>query len=107
MAASQNSALSSLWKLLPPLSFRHVSNAAADDQWLRVVMNRELERRIRAMNPESKSALEISGYAWAVKGGFKTHRSVDYPAFDICKDRLAEQFDIVIAEQVFEHLLWP
>ena len=27
-----------------------------------------------------------------------------YPAFDICKDVLPEQFDLVIADQVFEHL---
>ncbi|MEE3502312.1 methyltransferase domain-containing protein [Acidiphilium acidophilum] len=32
---------------------------------------------------------------------------MNYPAYDICNDRLDRQFDLVIADQVFEHLLWP
>ena len=37
----------------------------------------------------------------------KSYRGVDFPDFDICKDRLSEQFDIVIADQVLEHVAQP
>jgi SAM-dependent methyltransferase len=52
------------------------------------------------------SALEISGSHWA-NAGFASFRSVEYPNFDICSQRLPDTFDMIIAEQVFEHLLWP
>jgi SAM-dependent methyltransferase len=37
----------------------------------------------------------------------KSYRSVDFPAFDIAKNALAEQFDVVIADQVLEHVSKP
>ena len=39
--------------------------------------------------------------------GFGRYNSVDYPGFDIYKDRLDREFDLIIVDQVFEHLLWP
>ena len=36
-----------------------------------------------------------------------TYRSVDFPDYDLCAGALDEKFDIIIVEQVFEHLLWP
>jgi len=39
--------------------------------------------------------------------GHRTYRAVDYPEFDICKAPLPEQFDIVIADQVLEHVSAP
>ena len=52
------------------------------------------------------SVLEISGQKW--KGfGFQTYRSVGFPDYDLCAGTLDEKFDIIIVEQVFEHLLWP
>jgi hypothetical protein len=38
---------------------------------------------------------------------FKSYRITEYPDFDICDDSLSDQFNLTIAEQVFEHLLWP
>nr|WP_306440422.1 methyltransferase domain-containing protein [Mesorhizobium sp. SARCC-RB16n] len=35
------------------------------------------------------------------------YRSVDFPKFDICKDRTDEQYSIVIADQVLEHVQCP
>ena len=35
---------------------------------------------------------------------FKTYRSAHYPDFDTRESALTEQFDLIIAEQVFEHL---
>jgi len=35
------------------------------------------------------------------------YRSVDYPDFDICRDRTDDQYSIVIADQVLEHVQRP
>jgi len=76
------------------------------EHWCRVVMNRETRGLIRALGPERLRVLEISGEHW--KGfGFGSYRSVGYPDFDLCAQALDERFDLLIAEQVFEHLLWP
>jgi hypothetical protein len=37
----------------------------------------------------------------------RSYTAVDYPEFDITSSALARQFDIIIAEQVFEHLSDP
>jgi SAM-dependent methyltransferase len=39
--------------------------------------------------------------------GFGSYTAVDYPSFDITKDRLSGVFDVIIAEHVFEHLRNP
>ena len=38
---------------------------------------------------------------------FRSFTEANYPEFDICKDKVDGQFDVTIADQVFEHLLWP
>ena len=70
-------------------------------------MNRETEKLVKGLNPESLSVMEVSGEGWAERFDFKSYLSTDYPDFDICGDPLLQQFDLIIAEQVFEHLLWP
>jgi len=79
---------------------------AEDITWSRVVMRRECQRLIQSLQPSTLSVLEISGERW---GGqkFKRYQSVQYPAYDLCAQALAESFHLIIAEQVFEHLLWP
>ncbi|HEY1065236.1 MAG TPA: methyltransferase domain-containing protein [Pirellulales bacterium] len=78
-----------------------------DDQWCRIVMNRETERLVAGLEPAKRSVLEISGNKWNRPGYFRSYRSADYPEYDVCAGALPEKFDLVIAEQVFEHLLWP
>jgi SAM-dependent methyltransferase len=77
------------------------------NQWLRVVMNRETRKIVDGLNPSQLSVLEISGDRWSEAGLFRSYKSLDFPEFDVCKDRLDETFDLIVAEQVFEHLLWP
>ena len=57
--------------------------------------------------PRKLSVLEIS--AATTGGGSASEISVrrDFPEFDICSDVLAERFDLIIAEHVFEHIRWP
>jgi SAM-dependent methyltransferase len=75
--------------------------------WVRRVMDRETRKLVHSVQPHQRSALELSGDYWGRIEQFKTYRSVHYPEFDICASALSEQFDLIFAEQVFEHLLWP
>ena len=59
------------------------------------------------MSPEKLDVLEISaGNVWQPLG-FKSFTEANFPEFDVCSMVLPNQFDLVIADQVFEHLLWP
>jgi SAM-dependent methyltransferase len=82
--------------------------AESDVQWCRVVMNREIERFIRSLDCSKIDVLEISGCGSQDRYNFRSYQTAKYPDFDVCERPLAEnQFDLVIAEQVFEHVLWP
>lgn len=75
--------------------------------WTRTVMYRECFRMVRQMQPQGMDALEISaGDKWQSLG-FRSFTEMNYPQYDICNDKLDRQFDMIIADQVFEHLLWP
>ena len=76
--------------------------------WCRVVMNREIERFIRSADCPRIDCLEISGTLSENRYDFRSYRTISYPEYDVCERPLAvEQFDLVIAEQVFEHVLRP
>ncbi len=70
-------------------------------------MDQNIEQTVRSLFPAELEVLEISGDKWATKCTFKGCQSVSFPQFDICRDRLESKFDLIIAEQVFEHLLEP
>jgi hypothetical protein len=74
--------------------------------WARVIMDQETDRLVAGLDLEHSSALEIGGQKWRARG-FGCYVSVDFPAYDICSGVLDDHFDIIIAEQIFEHLLWP
>jgi SAM-dependent methyltransferase len=70
-------------------------------------MNRETRKLIESLDPKNLKVLEISGNYWNQPGLFKDYESVHFPHFDICSQLLEDRYDLIIAEQVFEHLLWP
>jgi SAM-dependent methyltransferase len=74
-------------------------------------MNQRTRELVEALSPQDLDVLEISGgsfSSWSAPGRFRTYTSADYPEYDVCDGPLRESaFDLVIAEQVFEHLLWP
>ncbi len=79
---------------------------ATDEQWMRVVMNQQTRALVQALPIRELRVLEISGEDW--KGlPFKSYKALHFPEFDITAQVLPETFDLIIAEQVFEHLLWP
>jgi SAM-dependent methyltransferase len=77
-----------------------------DQNWSRVVMRRECRQFIEALQPGRLKALEISGSFFG-EVGFREYKSVQHPEYDVCAEPLPDTFDLIIAEQVFEHLLWP
>jgi SAM-dependent methyltransferase len=106
-----NILLDALWKR-PALwdSVRGAIRASGYDttDWVRTVMYREAFAFIASLCPEKLDALEISGgNQWTRQFHFKSYESTEYPGFDICAETLPRQFDLIIADQVFEHLQWP
>lgn len=76
------------------------------DHWCRVVMNRATADFVTHLGPANLDVLEISGASWS-GFGFRSYESANYPAFDISRDRTSRTYDLIIAEQVFEHLRHP
>lgn len=78
------------------------------DDWVRVMMYRDAFGFIRQLGPENLDVMEISGgVQWRRELAFKSYRSTEYPEFDICSETLPDRFDVIIADQIFEHLKWP
>jgi SAM-dependent methyltransferase len=76
--------------------------------WMRIVMYRECFAFVRRLGPERLDALEISaGPQWAREFAFRFYTGTGYPEFDLCSQILTERFDLIIADQVFEHLKFP
>jgi len=76
--------------------------------WVRVVMYRECFAFVRSLGPHRLDALEISGgVQWTRAFDFRSYTATAYPGFDICAETMERRFDLIIADQVFEHLQWP
>jgi SAM-dependent methyltransferase len=77
------------------------------DQWQRVALNDAVRRHLESLGPAQRDAAEISGDARAGHG-WKSFTSLNYPEFDLCAQlELAQRFDVVICEQVIEHVVDP
>lgn len=80
-----------------------------DDQWIRIVRRAEWHGFLGAEAKRSPDILEISpGHEspWQ-KYATGSYTSIEFPGFDITRQALARKFDIIIAEEVFEHLNDP
>lgn len=76
--------------------------------WVRTVMYQKAFDFVATLDPGKLDALEISaGNQWRRAFRFQSYESTEYPGFDICSEVLPRQFDLIIADQVFEHLQWP
>jgi len=80
--------------------------ADATDHWLRDVMNRRTDRFLTSLKPANLTAVEISGDGKAGLG-WKRFVSLTHPQFDICNPTPQGTFDVVICEQVLEHVVDP
>jgi SAM-dependent methyltransferase len=77
-----------------------------DEIWARAVMQRECRKLVSELGVTNLNTLEISSEWWK-DFGFKSFQSTSYPEYDLCESVLDERFDLIIAEQVFEHLVRP
>lgn len=76
--------------------------------WLRIRQIEAFTVFLEAANRKSRDVIEISpGWNRYWRALCPDYRSVDFPEFDICKDRTDEQYSIVIADQVLEHVQRP
>jgi hypothetical protein len=76
--------------------------------WLRIRQIEAFTLFLEAGNRKASDVIEISpGWNRYWRTMCPNYRSVDFPAFDICKDRTDEQYSIVIADQVLEHVQRP
>jgi hypothetical protein len=70
-------------------------------------MNRATCKFVHGLNVSSMDALEISGNAWQ-HIPFRSYTSASFPEYDVCESAFEiDGYDLVIAEQVLEHVLWP
>ena len=77
------------------------------EQWQRVELIRAVDARLQALDPPSKTAVEISGDAQAAKP-WRAFTSLNYPEFDLCAPLDGQGvFDVVVCEQVLEHVPDP
>jgi len=77
-----------------------------DDQWVRIVRRAEWHGFLAAEAKRRPDVLEISPGAespWA-KYATGSYTAAEFPGFDVTRETLGRQFDIIIAEEVFEHL---
>ena len=71
-------------------------------------MYQECYRLIQDLRPETLDVLEVSaGKRFSNRFRFNSFRATQFPDFDICSQVLPHSFDLIIADQVFEHLKWP
>lgn len=72
----------------------------------RIVMAKACRQIVRHLSPETLDVAEISG-KWGKGFGFARYQAFWYPKHDICAAALPREFDLIIADQVWEHLDRP
>lgn len=76
--------------------------------WVRTVMYRECYKLIEDLGPDALDVLEVSaGERFSNQFRFRSFSLTQFPEFDICSQTLEQRFDLIIADQVLEHLKWP
>lgn len=76
--------------------------------WVRVEQNRACLDFLKSLGAENLDAMEISGGDSPFKAlPWKSYTEPFYPDYDICAGPMDRQFDVIILDHVFPHLLWP
>jgi SAM-dependent methyltransferase len=76
--------------------------------WCRKVMDDATLELVKDLHTEDMDCFEISGTFWAERVAWRSYVCTQYPSFDLNHDVMPDQrFDMVIAEQVMEHVKYP
>ena len=75
-------------------------------QWCRIVMNHDIGQIIASLSPGDCAAVEISGEAHAGRP-WRSYERLTYPDFDVCSSVPQRRYDVVLCEQVLEHVPDP
>lgn len=98
---------SKLLRLMPRIFDRVFRpHGTVDRQWCRLVMNDEIAKIVDQLSPGDCTAVEISGDLHS-RRPWRSYERLSYPEFDICSSALDRTFDVVICEQVLEHVRNP
>jgi hypothetical protein len=77
------------------------------EAWVRVVMNRATRAFVDSLDTTKLKVLEIGGSNWSGYP-FSSYESIDFPEYDVCvRPYFEAKYDLIILEQVLEHVLWP
>lgn len=78
----------------------------------RIVMAKSSRQMIRSLGPKKLNVAEISGH-WGEMFDFKSYQQYRYPEYDVCAGPFTDEdgkplkFDLILANQVWEHLDRP
>lgn len=75
-------------------------------QWCRRVMNEEITTHLLNLDPRQCDAVEISG-DWHAQLPWRSYKTLSFPDFDLCRPTPQGRFDVVLCEQVLEHVIDP
>jgi SAM-dependent methyltransferase len=77
-------------------------------RWCRVVMDQECDAFMAGLQHTKLTCLEISGEGsrWS-RLNWSSYTATAFPEYDVCASPLEGQWDVIIAEQVLEHVPDP
>jgi hypothetical protein len=76
------------------------------EHWCRVEMNKHVRAHLEDLDKAALDAVEISGWGRRA-AGWRSFAQLNYPEFDLCVSTPDRQYDVVLCEQVLEHVVNP
>lgn len=78
------------------------------EHYIRYVSRERIKSQIKDYLTDDISILEISeSEHWKNSLNYQSFEAVNYPEFNICDDYLTQKYDLIIADNVWEHLKYP
>jgi SAM-dependent methyltransferase len=74
------------------------------EPWCRLEMNRRIDAHLETLDKSSLDAVEISGSGQRA-AGWRSFEQLQFPEFDLCCSTPGHQYDVVLCEQVLEHVV--